>query len=255
MSAKIYYFSGTGNSLAVSRKLKELLVEQCSITPLSIFANEERIEVDTNVLGLVFPVYFETIPDIVKSFVKKLHFTTNTYIFAIATCNAVPGHSLFTLFRALRTKGRELSLGFVIDMPGNALVTAPEIVIERLKNSHSKISEMADCINKRSTHKIEGDNSLKCHMKSLFMGILGKRFFVASNLFSTISECNGCGICERVCPIKNIKMVNKKPSWGKNCARCVACYHWCPRKAVVIGKIFTKRDQYHNPEVSIKDMV
>lgn len=255
MSSKIYYFSGTGNSLAVSRKLQEQLTEQSSITSLSIFANEKHIAVDTNILGLVFPVYFETIPDVVKSFVKKLQFTTNTFIFAIATCNAVPGHSLFTLNKILHTKGKELSLGFAIDMPGNALITAPEIAIERLKNSQTKIIEMAHCINNHGAKKIEGDNSLKCHIESFFMGILGKKFFVASNLFSSISKCTGCGTCEKVCPIRNIKMVNKKPSWGKHCTRCVACFHWCPQKAVVVSKIFTKRNQYHHPDVSIKDMV
>jgi epoxyqueuosine reductase QueG len=49
-------------------------------------------------------------------------------------------------------------------------------------------------------------------------------------------------------------MVNKRPHWGKNCSTCLACFHWCPKKAVRGGKMLNKRDQYHHPEISIEDM-
>jgi flavodoxin len=37
MNLKIYYFSGTGNSLAVSRKLEELLIVNSEVVNISTF--------------------------------------------------------------------------------------------------------------------------------------------------------------------------------------------------------------------------
>lgn len=55
---------------------------------------------------IVFPVYFADVPDIVKSFVEKLNFNINTHIYAIATCNGVAGHSLFTIDKLLKKGGK-----------------------------------------------------------------------------------------------------------------------------------------------------
>lgn len=254
MSSKIYYFSGTGNSLAVAKKLEELLLVKGSILPLSIFQNKESIEVDTDILGLVFPVYFMNIPDIVKSFVKKISFKTDPYIFAITTCNGVPGHSLYTLNKYLKAKGKALSLGSVIDMPGNAVITPPEIEVERLKNYTTKVAEIAHYINTQSTNKLEGEDNIKCHIESFVVGSFAKKFLLSPEKFSSTSACVGCGICEKVCPTKNIKVVDKRPQWESNCASCLACFHWCPKKAVVPNKVLMKRKAYHHPEVSLMDM-
>ena len=130
MSSKIFCFSGTGNSLAVARELNNNLSDKGSIIPLSIFRDKESVQIDTDVLGFVFPVYFMNIPDIVKSFIKKLTFKTNPYIFAIETCNGTPGASLIELNKCLERKGKALFSGFVIYMPGNALVTPHNIEVD-----------------------------------------------------------------------------------------------------------------------------
>lgn len=254
MNSKIYYFSGTGNSLAVSRKLEELLIDKGEIVHISTFKNEKSVEVDADVVGFVFPVYFATIPDVVKAFIEKLNFKTNPYIFAIATCNGVPSHSLFTVNKCLNVKGKSLSSGFVVDMPGNALITTDEIIKERLNNSKNKIEEIAECVNNRRTKELEGENNIKRHIESFVVSTVAKKLQFSPKKYSSTSECIGCGICEKVCPVQNIKIVDKKPQWENNCAACLACFHWCPKKAVKINKLISKRDKYHHPEVSVRDM-
>lgn len=106
MSAKIYYFSGTGNSLAVARELKKHLSDETSICSITEFINEESVQADTDVLGFVFPVYFMDIPDVFKTFIEKLAFKNDTYIFAVATCNGAPGETLFNLNKCLVKKGQ-----------------------------------------------------------------------------------------------------------------------------------------------------
>lgn len=60
-------------------------------------------------------------------------------------------------------------------------------------------------------------------------------------------------------PVRNITMqpapadktgrVRKRPSWGQDCAGCLACYHVCPRHAVMYGKATVGKGQYMNPMV------
>lgn len=254
MSSKIFYFSGTGNSLAVARELSKNLSDKGSIIPLSIYRNEETVQIDTDVLGFVFPVHFINIPDIVKSFIKKLTFKSNPYIFAIATCNGTSGASLIELNKCLDRKGKVLSSGFVIYMPGNALVTPDDIEIERLKNYKPKVTEISTTINNRSTNKIEEKDSLKTYILSAICKSLGKRLYLTPKNVSYTSQCVGCGICEKVCHLNNIEMINKRPHWGNECSTCLACFHWCPKKAVKGGKMLNKRGRYHHPQISIEDM-
>jgi len=254
VTMRIYYFSGTGNSLAISRKLSELLVGDCKIVSISVFENTETIDVEEEAIGFVFPVYFETLPDVVKLFVKKLNFKTHPYIFGVATCNGVPGHSLFSLSKYLNIKGESLSSGFVIDMPGNALITPQEVEVQRLKESKLKIAEIAQYINSRSTKEIEGDNGFRRHVESFVVGNIAKKLQFASKRYYSTSDCIHCSICKKVCPVNNIEIVDKKPKWGNNCAACLACFHWCPKKAIVINGMISKRHQYHHPEISVKDI-
>jgi ferredoxin len=41
--------------------------------------------------------------------------------------------------------------------------------------------------------------------------------------FVTDGKCNGCGICQRICPVDNIAMIDNKPAWLDHCEGCFAC--------------------------------
>ena len=254
MSIKIYYFSGTGNSLAVAKKLKKYIIDESDIHSITKFINEKSVLVDTDILGFVFPVYFMDIPDIVKEFINKLEFKTKPYIFAVATCNITCGKSLININKCLTKKKQFLSSGFIINMPGNAVVTPPEIEIERLNNYENKVAEISVSINNREVSEFEGKGNFKTNVISYLLKKIGKKLYLTPEKVSTTSDCRGCGICEKVCPLKNIKVVNNKPQWGNNCSTCLACFHWCPKKAVIAGKMLNKREQYHNREVCIEDI-
>ncbi|MFL8674097.1 EFR1 family ferrodoxin [Clostridioides sp. GD02404] len=255
MSSKIYYFSGTGNSLVVSKALKEMLNENKEVIPLAIHRKKQTIDINEDILIIVFPVYFANAPDIVKYFVDKLNFNSNTHIYAIATCNGVAGHSLFTIDKLLKKKGKKLSAGFIIDMPGNALTTPLDVEEERLRNLTNRVSEIAKYINNSENGSIEGKNNLKSYIDSVMLRLVGKNMQIATTKFFAESKCNGCGTCKKVCPVDNISIVYKKPKWGNECERCLACFHWCPKEAINIKKSFlTDRKKYHHPDVTVKEM-
>ena len=107
MSVDIFYFTGTGNSLFVARQLSEVLSDKIRILPIKNFKEDKKVEINSDYLIIVYPVYFQTLPHIVKLFVNKLEFISNSIpIYGVATCSGGPGHSLFTLDRMLKKKGQ-----------------------------------------------------------------------------------------------------------------------------------------------------
>lgn len=88
---------------------------------------------------------------------------------------------------------------------------------------------------------------------------------------STSDSCVGCGLCQKVCPCKNITMVDKKPQWNHSCIGCNACVVYCPKKAILfktpeayekLDNAIThrlglpeKRTRYHNPHITAKDLI
>lgn len=59
--------------------------------------------------------------------------------------------------------------------------------------------------------------------------------FVHAKKFHVTDTCISCGLCETVCPLSNIQLVNGKPDWGNDCTHCMACICRCPKEAIEYG--------------------
>ena len=83
----------------------------------------------------------------------------------------------------------------------------------------------------------------------LYSYVIGEYFnrkMVTDKKFTVDADkCIGCGKCQKVCPVDNIK--GTPPMWLHNgqCTSCLACYHYCPEHAINYGRITRKRDQYY----------
>ena len=80
---------------------------------------------------------------------------------------------------------------------------------------------------------------------------MGQKFIYArkDKGFNVSDACTGCGTCEAVCPVANIVMKNKKPSFQHNCEQCMACVQWCPKQAINYKNKTQKRGRYTHPDV------
>ena len=56
MLCSIYCYSGTGNSLWVAKKVSEKLAN-CQLFPITKFPSDTKINIDTKIAGLIFPVH------------------------------------------------------------------------------------------------------------------------------------------------------------------------------------------------------
>ena len=130
MNTTIYYFSGTGNSLAVARKICEKLGDADLISLVSQMKTDEIITAPSGRVGIVCPVYDAGIPVVVRDFLHRLKIGDGSYVFGIVTLGGTGGSALKMMDKALQQiNSHGLHAGFVIKMPGNSrLCHLPHLV-------------------------------------------------------------------------------------------------------------------------------
>jgi len=255
MNIGIYYFSGTGNNLAVARELSEELKGNVELIPIAKLQKEKSIQADFDVVGIVYPVWLHYIPPIVEEFLKKLTLSAS-YVFAIATYFTYPYNSLYDFNTLLEKRGNNLDSGFHIKMPGKYvllydLTASDEENESRFFEAKKKIKEIANIVKEKKRIGIEGQ--IGKDDKDILINHHKNTYKVAEK-FWTSDRCDLCGQCEKVCPRDNIYIIGNKVLWKDNCDYCLACLHWCPQAAINNG-LSPKCRRYHHPDVSITDII
>jgi len=251
MKTEIYYFTGTGNSLYIAQKINEALTHPGELLPITKHRNADNVYSDADVVGIVFPIYMGAAPNFVKEFVTKLKMRKSSYVFTVATYNSHVMRCLEELCEIMRINSIELALCEAVNMPGNAKESSQADNENRLKASIQRVQEIANKVNNKI---IEPQEISSKTAKKVASGKIKSRTLITN--FKALPSCNGCGTCQKVCPLVNIKTIDKKPVWGNNCTACLACFHWCPKKAIKWGvPIIGNRSQYHHPEIKIADII
>ena len=253
MNTKIYWFSGTGNSLAVAKALHESMVDS-ELIPIS--RAMKSIPEPADRIGLVFPVYGWGPPRLVERFVRKLNAAPGATIFAVVTYAGNQGDTLGILRRMLQKRGLNLAAGWGVKMPENyppmGGAPAPEKQREINGEAAEKIVQIVSEL-KASPHGVVEQSLWLWRLLSKVI-YPGFRWFVprADRWFRADENCNGCEICAKVCPVDNIEMENGKPKWTGRCEQCFACLHWCPQEAVQYVRS-KGQPRYHHPDATLPD--
>jgi len=259
MKMVIYYFTGTGNTLAVARDLAAALGDT-ELIPLRRAISSRGVCTNADVVGIAFPVHFLNMPVIVRQFVQQIRFTGNPYIFGIATCGERPGGALFNLKALLERNGTTLSAGFVFIMPENYigpidLMHDTDRIPEKYADAKNRIPAIADAIRNRKVYEPEGSDSMLLKIGGRITSVLVGSVYNTPRRLHATKRCNHCGTCQRICPTRNITVTKEAVVWGKDCTQCYACIHWCPQEAIEIGGRTAGKPRYHHPDVTMKDML
>jgi Fe-S-cluster-containing hydrogenase component 2 len=262
MSNVIYYFSGTGNSLAVARKIANQLGE----TKLIKICFDQN-EIDTTIydrVGIIFPVYYSQMPILVENFMKKLIMNKEQYKFAVVTHGGSRGIALSDIRNQMQVLGYVLDGEFSIIMPGNYIAkygAFPDIYIKFIcRKSEKTIKNIVKTISQNQSTGPEDTRlfeKLILDNKKLMEKTLNKRLEFArlDAAFHCNQNCNSCGVCVKVCPVQNICLEKGKPVWKHKCEQCFACIQWCPNESINYYNKTQKRKRYHHSEVALKDMM
>lgn len=233
----IIYFSGTGNSYSVAKKLSEKLND--TIVPMKNATNN-----GDSSLTFVFPTYCHNIPPVVRGFIEKMEITNNQKVMGISVSGGNNGHSEYYFNKLIEKKGMKVDKFLNIVMTDNS---GPAILDTKINFKEANIDGMLDGFLKsdyknQSQRKLTYDLSEKLLFSSVSKRMLKKRV--------NQDQCIGCGKCSMICPNNNITMTDKKPVIGPNCAECYGCIHWCPKQAIRMVKRIEKDNQYTNSSVS-----
>ena len=252
MKNVIYYFTGTGNSLSVARKLAAKLDGTSELRPLAALVDRSEIPVgEADTVGFVFPIYGSDTPWPVKAAAQHLKLTGTPYCWAIGTCNERGGTCMDTFTAFLRRYGITLSYAKKLDMPGNCLESNAAENAERLELEDVRVERFARNINARfvgSSHAADSPQNTAEATRARFHGALD-----AWKVDET--RCTGCGTCASLCPMGNITLTEGKPVFGDKCAVCFGCFHFCPAEAIGTGmEALNSRTRYHHPDVTAEDI-
>jgi len=256
MKNVIYYFSGTGNSLDIARRLHDSL-DDIKLIPLPVALNHDRLE-SSETTGIVTPIYMHKLPYIVVDFIKKLKNTK--YLFIVLSGGGETGNCIKFTQRLCANNNLTLSAIFNVKMPSNYIpFGCPSLESQQkdLENANTRVAAIANIVKSQSEHFDKNSNGFI--RSNIFPGLLYKLGYSMikkmDKRFTVDDKCSSCGICASVCPVDNIKLVDGKPVWQSDCQQCFACLQWCPEQAIQVGKRTATIDRYRNPNVNVKDII
>lgn len=252
----IFYFSGTGNSHYVAKKVAENTGERLISIEEAIKEGQYTYSLHPEErIGFVMPVYAWDMPNFIKEFVQKLNFESysDQYAFGIATCGGMTGYTIGRLKELLAEKGIKLSGRFSIIMPGNYTVGygAKPIEVETkiLDKAEIHLDQIINWIlGRREIKNLEGIPMPDFLSKVISYGFNKKKMDTKD--FFAKENCISCGKCAKNCPIQAIEMKNGRPNWIKEkCTKCLRCINTCPVEAIEFGKSTQGKRRYQNPRV------
>ena len=232
----VFYFTGTGNSLFVARKIAESFNAALISIPQAI---AERKAYADDCIGFVYPQYADGLPKMVRRFILNNSFKAD-YIFAVDL------YAFIHIFAIREIAGIiPLNYGAYLKTPNNFtfLMKTSSRPDEALKKAERNITAIIDDIRKRKNKFIKPRKNI---------GNATKYFGDAK--FKVTAACNKCGTCVKVCPAGNIKL-DGAVAFGKECENCYGCANLCPSHAIYANAAMLKRRQYNNPVISIDEII
>ena len=274
---RIYYFTGTGNSMRAARVIAKALgdteIVSMRMDPKDVPA------ADCDVIGFIYPVYHWTMPAPAVAFVEQLEINPDAYIFVVAMPSFICGIACERLAQILENKGAVINYGNLVNSVANYAIVYPPFPSPKLRvpKTEKKLKRIAEEIaSGKEKNYPRASSFIKRRRDKVMVPYLELQKY-ADNPFTISEDCVSCGICSKVCPCNNIKLVEGRPAFLHHCANCMACVVSCPKRAIgydieqgdrkllnamssktplvkVMG-LPKKRKLYRNPYINTADLI
>lgn len=216
-------------------------------------------EIEDDVIGIISPVYYFTMPLLVKRYLVKAKLKAG-YVFGILTYGSMSGTAADRLVKILKANGNHIDYIAGLRMADNYL---PNFDMENQiaglpkKNVEARLAAIKQDIAGRM-HRIPRKNPLLNIISPLWAAKMESEKGIGNinrtdEKFIVNEKCNACRTCARICPVSNIT-VEGKPIFQHHCESCFACIHNCPSKAIQM-KGQRSEARFRNGSVTLKELI
>lgn len=247
----IVCFSGTGNTFHVASRLAEKVGTDIFMLEGTHLLNQAETALDTKssdeIVVWAFPTYSWGIPPVVSRFIEAFKAgkgIKSARHYMLTTCGDDIGQTDRQWRKLMARRGFKSISAFSVIMPNTYVcmkgfdVDSPETARNKIEAANRRIDEITDIIN--GTPKDLLNPGAFAWIKSKIIYPWFIRHAMSPKPFRHTDACVGCGLCAKICPMKNIAMTQgndgqRAPEWESQCAMCLRCYHACPQHAIAYG--------------------
>ncbi|MDR1101199.1 MAG: EFR1 family ferrodoxin [Clostridiales bacterium] len=250
----IFYFTSTGNCLAVAKKMGGELVS----IPQVVGGGTQEYQDD--VIGVIFPIYGFGTPKMVRRFITNARFAAD-YTFAIGTYGNLPGAAMENVAKLAQRRGKSGDIGgfdyakslLMFDNYLPMFEVGKETERTKEKNIEENLDKiLADIAARR--HFVE-KAAIGWKIATSLMRA-GERFVINGRQaqgYIVDEKCIKCGVCAKVCPSGNI-VVDDEVRFADRCEGCLGCVHLCPQNAIHL-KNEKSSSRFRNAAVSLDGII
>jgi ferredoxin len=255
---RIYYFSGTGNALTAARWVRERTVERgvdVELIPIDRLKHGEPPAGKRVLVGFHFPTHGFTTPWCVIKFLARFPRRRGGAV-DVYVSNSRAGTNIGRLFIPgvsgtaalvplviLALKGYRVGGAKAADLPSNWLqfhpgftAKAAEAMLARRRPQFRRWTDRI--VDGRASFEGWGTFILDIAFAPISPGyLLVGRFWLAKMQMASWA-CDGCALCERLCPVGAIELRRGRPYWTHRCEACMRCLSVCPWKAVESSHLY-----------------
>lgn len=235
----ILYFSSTGNSLYIAKKIKEQLGGTILYIP-TYSGNGNEFDK----LMIVTPIYSFGMPTPVFDLLPRLE--KGIEIIAIQNYGGMVGGADKLLYDYALKCGLNIKSVYTMRMPENyTLLMSPPSFFKNLvlKNADKRIGAIITAY-RRQKYAIPKAKHTK--EKTYFKN--KGNWHLIGGRFSVTTACIECKKCISICPANNIGFTDGKIVFGDRCIACLGCFHRCPQRAIIYNNKDNKK-RYVNPNI------
>ena len=252
----IFYFSTSGNSLYIAKEIYKPLKDAKIISIVDAFYKKD-FNYKAESIGFIYPIYASGLPPMVEDFISNLNINKDCYIYAAECTGGGIGISFFMINKILFKKGLSLYNGEKFLLNSNYIrfgrnPKGEEEAKAIIDSNKLKLENFIISIINRESKNLKEKNI----RINLILYNLWKNSFKNKDKSFNINEfCTACGVCVKICPNKNIDIIDERPIWKGNCCDCMGCINNCPHKCINIGKKTKKKNRYKNPYILTSELL
>jgi ferredoxin len=266
MRLLLLYFSGTGNTDYVAHYLARRL--EAAPVELELRSIEWQPPGDVlgfDLLAFGFPVYAGDSPGFVQSYLEKLPPGAGRGAFVFCTKGAYAASAVRLNLQRLAMRGYVPLGGGDVIMPGtDGLSMIPKDSWPARKAMHKDYDQLQDAdhlaeqMGSLLSELAEGRPVGACQMPlparskmapsdRLWAFLYKATENWARSRLHADAQCEGCGLCARICPVGNVAVRDGHAQFGDHCVLCLRCLHACPQEAIQIGRLTAGKFRWKGP--------